>query len=214
MNKTKIRIGSPRYGFYFFADIDKSTDYLYNYELQGVVIMSINNENAVRIKREFESGKISESTFKMLIPELEYILTVGVKVENLDVRSDGNKHYCELTLGGDKSILVWANLYFSQKQAVAEYAIYDELHDKSLNGKTHYTSISRTKSIREHHQSFDSGHTTHSAHFVEKICRDFPVFGEVISEDLSKEPLYEKFAETRDTRPLKRLMSKLNSEMQ
>lgn len=176
--------------------------------------MLTNNVNAVRIKREFESGQISGDTFKMLVPELEYIFSVGMTIENLDVRSDGNNHYCELIIGEENPIIVWVNLYFTQKQAVAEYTIYDDGKDKSLNGKTHFTSISRTKSIREHFQSLDSGHISCSAHFVEKVCKDFPVFGEVISKDLIDEPLYEQFAKTRDIKPLKRLMSNTNSEME
>lgn len=174
----------------------------------------INNANAVRIKHELEEGAISEDTFKLLIPEFGQLVSQGMVIDNLDMRSVGKKHYCEVMLGGAGSFIIWANLYFTQKQAVAEYSIYDELRDKSINGKTHFTSISCTKSLREHIQTSEDGTVRRSAHFVEKVCKNFPVFGETISGNVAGERLYQEFARTRDPKTLKRLIAKVNSQME
>ena len=66
----------------------------------------------------------------------------------------------------------------------------------------------------EHLQGRDNEITFHSAHFVQKICKDFPVFGDIISKNVVQEPLYQEFRKSRDTRSLRRLIAKCNSEMQ
>ena len=175
----------------------------------------VQNERQARlIMNELEEGKIDIEIFKALIPELDFYISNNVSVENVDVRQEANKYYCELSLVGEESVIIFANLTFTPKQAHSDYAIYDEIKDRHIIGKTHYTAITRTRSIKEHYRNLDDGTISNYAYFTENVCKDCPVLGNVTSYNIVGEPLYQEFAEKRDTRPLKRLMSKINSEME